>query len=136
MSARDPLNPDQGRGPPARAASAPAWRRVGREPDYRFTLANERTFLAWIRTALALVAGGVLLVQFSTQLRPRSVLVALACGLCVLAMLLAASAYSRWKRNEIAMRHAEPLPHADAVLWLAVGSGVVAVVLAVLVAMA
>lgn len=29
------------------------------EPDYRFTLANERTFLAWIRTALALVAGGV-----------------------------------------------------------------------------
>ena len=28
-------------------------------PDYRFTLANERTYLAWIRTALALVAGGV-----------------------------------------------------------------------------
>lgn len=120
MSARDPLNPDQGGGPPARAASAPAWRRVGREPDYRFTLANERTFLAWIRTALALVAGGVLLVQFSTQLRPRSVLVALACGLCVLSMFIAATAYTRWKRNEIAMRHAEPLPHADAVLWLAV----------------
>jgi hypothetical protein len=29
------------------------------EPDYRFTFANERTFLAWIRTALALIAGGV-----------------------------------------------------------------------------
>jgi putative membrane protein len=29
------------------------------DPDYRFSLANERTFLAWIRTALALVAGGV-----------------------------------------------------------------------------
>ena len=33
------------------------------EPDYRFTLANERTFLAWIRTALALIAGGVAVVQ-------------------------------------------------------------------------
>ena len=31
----------------------------GVEPDYRFTLANERTFLAWIRTALGLLAGGV-----------------------------------------------------------------------------
>ncbi len=37
------------------------------EPDYRFTLANERTFLAWIRTALALIAGGVAVVQFVPQ---------------------------------------------------------------------
>jgi putative membrane protein len=120
----------------ARPTPPPAWRQAGNEPDYRFTLANERTFLAWIRTALALVAGGVLLVQFSSQLQPRAVLVALACGLCVLAVLLAATAYSRWKRNEIAMRHGQPLPHADAVLWLAVGSGVAAVVLAGLVARA
>lgn len=133
MSVRGPAHADQGGGRPA-PTSTPAWRRSGREPDYRFTLANERTFLAWIRTALALVAGSVLLVQFSTQLRPRGVLLALACGLCVLSMLLAATAYSRWKRNEIAMRHAEPLPHANAVLWLAVGSGVAAVVLAALVA--
>ena len=32
--------------------------------DYRFILANERTFLAWMRTALGLVAGGVALDQF------------------------------------------------------------------------
>ena len=32
---------------------------AGREPDPRFTLANERTFLAWIRTALGLLAGGI-----------------------------------------------------------------------------
>jgi putative membrane protein len=38
-------------------------RAVGEEPDYRFTLANERTFLAWIRTSLALLAGGVAVVQ-------------------------------------------------------------------------
>ena len=37
----------------------PRWYEEGEEPDYRFTLANERTFLAWLRTALALIAGGV-----------------------------------------------------------------------------
>lgn len=31
---------------------------LGKEPDYLFSLANERTFLAWIRTSLALLAGG------------------------------------------------------------------------------
>ena len=44
----------------------PSWRQEGQEPDYRFSLANERTFLARIRTALALLAGGALLDQFST----------------------------------------------------------------------
>lgn len=37
---------------------------VGKAPDYRFTLANERTFLAWVRTALAMMAAGVAVVQF------------------------------------------------------------------------
>jgi uncharacterized membrane protein YidH (DUF202 family) len=36
---------------------------VGQHPDYRFTLANERIFLAWIRTSLALVAGGIAVVR-------------------------------------------------------------------------
>ena len=55
----------------------PSWRQQGKEPDYRFSLANERTFLAWIRTALALLAGGVLLDQFSTKLSPPIVVVIL-----------------------------------------------------------
>ncbi|SKW02462.1 inner membrane protein yidH [Mycobacteroides abscessus subsp. abscessus] len=37
---------------------------AGTEPDYRFTLANERTYLAWVRTSLALIASGVALMQF------------------------------------------------------------------------
>ena len=53
------------------ALPPPKWRQSGQEPYYRFSLANERTFLAWIRSALAMMAGGVVLVQFATQLSPR-----------------------------------------------------------------
>jgi len=97
----------------------PAWRRQGEEPDYRFSLANERTFIAWIRTALALLAGGVLLDQFSTKLSPPQVVVLLAVTLCVLAAVLCALAYVRWRANEIAMRMKRGLPHSIAMLILA-----------------
>ena len=97
----------------------PDWRQSGQEPDYRFTLANERTFLAWVRTALALLAGGVLLEQFATKLEPRAVIVGLAVGLAVLSTVLCTVAYVRWKANEIAMRHARPLPSTVAIPLLA-----------------
>lgn len=98
----------------------PAWQREGREPDYRFSLANERTFLAWIRTALALLAGAVLFDQLAV--RPPghpyvSVLAVLGSGI---AALLAALAYWRWKGNEIAMRHDRPLPGSKSLAVLAV----------------
>ncbi|PPL18849.1 MULTISPECIES: YidH family protein [Microterricola] len=88
----------------------PQWRQQGEEPDYRFTLANERTFLAWIRTALALLAGGVLLHQFSHALGPRWVVVALAVVLALIGAVLSVIAYTRWRANEIAMRTGKPLP--------------------------
>ena len=94
------------------AMGEPNWRREGAEPDYRFTLANERTFLAWIRTALALLAGGVLLLQFAHQLGPRVPVLVLALSLCLLAAVLCGMAYAHWRDNEIAMRHARPLPHS------------------------
>src|SRR5690625_7704897 len=56
---------------------------VGSDPDARFSLANERTALAWLRTALALVAGGVALTtlaSFTHRDRILEVLAALACG--------------------------------------------------------
>jgi putative membrane protein len=109
----------------------PQWRREGEEPDYRFSLANERTFLAWIRTALALLAGGVLLDQFSTKFQPR-IVVFLAVGLSLLAALLCAMAYARWRANEIAMRHARGLPGTMAIPLIAASILGVAAVIAFL----
>lgn len=110
----------------------PAWRQEGQEPDYRFSLANERTFLAWIRTALAVLAGGVLLDQFSTKLKPEFAVVVLATMLCVLAAVLSGLAYRRWRANEIAMRHARPLPSTPALRVLSLSVLAVAAVIAAL----
>ncbi|HMO47604.1 MAG TPA: DUF202 domain-containing protein [Rubrivivax sp.] len=110
----------------------PSWRRQGQEPDYRFSLANERTFLAWIRTALALLAGGVLLEQFATRLEPHFVLVALGIALAALAAVLSAAAYLRWRANEIAMRHARPLPVTLVIPLLAAGALLICAVMAIL----
>jgi putative membrane protein len=110
----------------------PRWQQEGQEPDYRFSLANERTFLAWIRTALAILAGGVVLEQFATKMEPRVAVVALAVMLAALAATLSATAYARWKGNEIAMRHARPLPPNQAIPLLAMASLIVAAVIALL----
>uniref|UniRef100_UPI0021F2A03F DUF202 domain-containing protein n=1 Tax=Mycolicibacterium gadium TaxID=1794 RepID=UPI0021F2A03F len=52
-------------------ASKPPLRSVGSDPDYRFTLANEWTFLAWLRTGLALLAGAVALASLVHDFGPR-----------------------------------------------------------------
>ncbi|HMN84138.1 MAG TPA: DUF202 domain-containing protein [Burkholderiaceae bacterium] len=106
------------------------WRQQGQDPDYRFSLANERTFLAWIRTALALLAGGVLLEQFATAIQPRAVLVGLAVALAVLASVLSGAAYLRWRDNEIAMRLGRSLPGTSMIPLLAVALLLVAALLA------
>ncbi len=87
----------------------PSWKQDGQDPDYRFSLANERTFLAWIRTALALIAGGVLLHEFAAGIGPRAVVTVLSVGLGVAAAGLGLLSYFRWRSNEIAMRHDRPL---------------------------
>ena len=81
---------------------------VGRQDD-EFTLANERTFLSWIRTALALLAGGVLLEQFAARLQPRAVVVALAVVLALLSATMCGLAYFRWRSHEAAVREGRPL---------------------------
>jgi inner membrane protein YidH len=82
---------------------------VGDEPDYRFSFANERTFLAWIRTSLAVLAGGVALDTLDLSL-PDAVQLWLASLLIALAILIAPYAWWRWARAERAIRLAQPLP--------------------------
>lgn len=103
----------------------------GTEPDPRFSLANERTFLAWIRTSLALLAGGVGLEAFAPPVFPTGVRKALAVGLILLALLLAANSCLRWIRLERAMRTRQPLPLTAVALALAVGTALVALVIAI-----
>ena len=82
----------------------------GQSPDYRFTLANERTFLAWVRTALALIAAGVAVIRFVPGLAvARHALGFLLIGL---GGLLAGVSYRHWQANEQAMRAGRELPRS------------------------
>jgi putative membrane protein len=80
------------------------------EPDYRFTLANERTFLAWIRTALALIAGGVAVTQLVPAFAVPGGRHVLGVLLTAGGGLLAALAVRRWQRVQAAIRRDADLP--------------------------
>jgi putative membrane protein len=91
-----------------------------KEPDYRFTLANERTFLAWIRTSLALLAAAVALGRLVPDLGSDAVRKAASLTLAVLAMVTAASSVLRWRRVQIAVDRDEPIPRS-VVTWVLAG---------------
>jgi inner membrane protein YidH len=107
---------------------------LGTTPDYRFSLANERTFLAWIRTGLALVGGGLAVAAFIPPLRWPFVREGIAIGLLLLGATVSLRAVDHWARCERAMRLGRPLPRSrfPAVLALVIGAG--AVLMLVLVA--
>lgn len=110
------------------ADPTPEDRAEEREPDARFTYANERTFLAWNRTALALVATGVaataLLPRFDFEGARRLI----GIPLIMLGGVLALTSYQQWQRNTRAMRRGEPLPPSRMPLVLAVGIGLIAII--------
>jgi putative membrane protein len=110
----------------------PPLHEVGEDPDPRLTFANERTFLAWNRTALALIGGGVAAAQL---LRFDTGAVRIVVGLVPIALgaSLAAISYRRWEANERAMRLREPLPTSAPPRWLSIALVGMALVLAALV---
>jgi putative membrane protein len=102
------------------------------DPDYRFTLANERTFLAWLRTALALLAAGVAVVQllpeFGIEGARRTVgVVSVALGIAV-----AVAAIRRWRLVQDAMERDEPLPPTRMPLLLGAALAALGLAVAVL----
>ncbi|MBM2617463.1 DUF202 domain-containing protein [Actinoplanes sp. LDG1-06] len=107
---------------------------VGRTPDYRFSLANERTFLAWIRTGLALVAGGLGCAQFLPPLPIAYLREIIAVSLLVLGGIVALRAVDHWARTERAMRLGEELPGSKfpAILAVVVALGALLLIVAVL----
>ena len=83
----------------------------GTEPDPRFTFANERTFLAWSRTALALVVAGLGIVQLLPPF-PRVPAGRHLIGVPLIALgaVVAVASYAEWVRNQRALRRGEPMP--------------------------
>lgn len=108
---------------------------VGSEPDPRFTFANERTFLAWARTGLALIGGGLVAAQvLHFGLGGAHLLVAIPAIL--LGGLIGMASYRRWEANERAMRLGRPLGYSPLTRMLALGVALLAVVSAALVVVA
>jgi len=108
---------------------------VGETPDYRFSLANERTFLAWIRTGLALVAGGLAAAQFLPSLAIPHLREAIAVALLVLGGAVSVRAVDHWARSERAMRLKRDLPPSrfPALLAVLVALGALLLIVAVLI---
>ena len=106
----------------------------GTEPDPRFTFANERTFLAWSRTALALVVAGLGVVQllppFPGVPWGRRVL---GVPLIVFGAVVAVAAYGEWVGSQRALRLVQPLPRSVMPLLLAAVITVIAVLAAIVV---
>jgi putative membrane protein len=108
---------------------------AGSEPDPRFTFANERTFLAWIRTGLGFLAAGVAIAavarwtdRLGLEIRLASavlIICGLACGI---------GAFRRWMANERAMRLNEPLPSSPLLLVVTAIVAVVGIIAVIIVA--
>ena len=106
----------------------------GEEPDARFTLANERTFLAWIRTSLAFLAAGVALELLGLDLH-AGLRLAASLVLVIVGMLIPVLAWMGWMRTERALRESRPLPASllGATLGIAVTIVGILLLLAILV---
>jgi putative membrane protein len=109
------------------------WQDEGENPDYRFTLANERTFLAWMRTALALLAGSVAVVQLLPPFKIAGARTLLGVLLALIGVATALFAYARWVANERAMRTSQRLAYSVTLPLLSAAMGLIGLVILALV---
>jgi len=103
----------------------------GEEPDFRFSLANERTFLAWIRTSIAIMVAGLAVAQFFDS-RSQGTRLAIALPLVALAAVIAFVSFGSWEDKQRAMRLSRPLPTSSLPRILGLATGLIAVLAAIL----
>ncbi|WP_025520317.1 YidH family protein [Vibrio parahaemolyticus] len=92
-----------------------SWKKQGEDPDYRFTLANERTFLAWVRTALGFFTAAIAVDQLATSLNDALYKSLICLFLLTISILCSIFAYANWRGNEIAMRLNNNLSYSHAI---------------------
>ena len=97
------------------------------EPDVRFSFANERTFLAWIRTALGLMTAGLAITQLFPQFDFPGGRRLIGLPLIALGVLIAVFSFTTWRQNESAMRWRRPLPKSPLPRIVAVVVSIVAI---------
>jgi putative membrane protein len=103
-----PSHAEGGERATVRAMPEPPWWQVGQEPDYRYTLANERTFLAWVRTALGMLAGSIAVAELAKSV-PQALRVAIAVSLALLAAGMSTAGFWQWRDRQRRMRLGMPL---------------------------
>jgi putative membrane protein len=103
--------------------------RRARQGDVRELLANERTLLAWQRTALALIAVGIAVGEFIPELNLLGVVLIGFGG------VVAGLSYRDWRRAAEAIGAGAPLPASGLPGILAAGTAAGALVAAVMVVM-
>jgi putative membrane protein len=99
--------------------------------EYTSVLANERTFLAWIRTSLGLIAGGVALDQFVAVDHGSIVVGIIAFVVITLGAIVAIIGVIEWRRTTNAMAHQQPIPGSRIAPLLGIAVMIVAVAIGV-----
>jgi putative membrane protein len=96
--------------------------------DPRFTLANERTLLAWSRTSLAFIASGLAIIQFFDHFVMPGGRRLIGVPLILLGGMVAAVSGRQWHEREEAMRAGRPIPKSSLGQVVSIGIVLISVV--------
>jgi len=96
------------------------------QPDVQLSFANERTFLAWERTALGLITAGLAITQLLPSFDFPGGRRLIGLPLIGLGMVIGAVSYWEWRRNQDAIRDDRALTQSRLPLVVAIVVSVVA----------